>query len=123
MFEKDIFKTKDVTDKEFINRCMDMIYENIENEGFNLDDLGAKMNISRSSLYRKLRDISDLKPVDFIKKVRLNYASKLLLSKNMPINEIAWRSGFSDPKYFSKCFLQEFGCYPKNYSDAFLNKN
>ena len=123
MFEKDIFKTKDVTDKEFINKCMDVIYENIENESFNLDNLGTKMNISRSSLYRKLRDISNLKPVDFIKKVRLNYASKLLISKNMPINEIAWRSGFSDPKYFSKCFLQEFGCYPKNYSDAFLNKN
>ena len=123
VFEKDIFKTKDVTDKEFINKCMDIIYENIENESFNLDNLGAKMNISRSSLYRKLREISNLKPVDFIKKVRLNYAAKLLLSKNMPINEIAWRSGFSDPKYFSKCFLQEFGCYPKNYSDAFLNKN
>jgi len=123
VFEKDIFKTKDVTDKEFINKCMDIIFENIENESFNLDDLGTKMNISRSSLYRKLREISNLKPVDFIKKVRLNYAAKLLLSKNMPINEIAWRSGFSDPKYFSKCFLQEFGCYPKNYSDAFLNQN
>jgi signal transduction histidine kinase/DNA-binding response OmpR family regulator len=123
VFEKDIFKTKDVTDKEFINKCMDLIYENIENESFNLDNLGDKLNISRSSLYRKLREISNLKPVDFIKKVRLNYSAKLLLSKNMPINEIAWRSGFSDPKYFSKCFLQEFGCYPKNYSDAFLNKN
>jgi signal transduction histidine kinase/DNA-binding response OmpR family regulator len=123
VFEKDIFKTKDFTDKEFVNKCMDIIYENIENEGFNLDNLGAKMNISRSSLYRKLREINTLKPVDFIKKVRLNYAAKLLLSKNMPINEIAWRSGFSDPKYFSKCFLQEFGCYPKNYSDVFLKNN
>ena len=42
VFEKDIFKTKDVTDKEFINKCMDIIYENIENESFNLDDLGEK---------------------------------------------------------------------------------
>jgi len=118
VFEKDIFKTKDTTDKEFINKCVDIIYENIENESFNLDDLGTKMNISRSSLYRKVREISDLKPVIFIKKVRLNYAAKLLLTKNIPINEIAWRSGFSDPKYFSKCFLQEFGCYPKNYSNV-----
>ena len=101
---------------------MDVIYENIEYEGFNLDDLGEKMNISRSSLCRKLREISDLKPVIFIRKVRLNYAAKLLLTKNIPINEIAWRSGFSDPKYFSKCFLQEFGFYPKSYSEALLNK-
>jgi len=123
VFEKDLFKTKDVSDKEFINKCVETIYENIENEGFNLDDLGAKMNISRSSLYRRLRGISNLKPVDFIKKVRLNYAAKLLLTKNIPVNEIAWRSGFVDPKYFSKCFFQEFQCYPKNYSEKFLAMN
>jgi len=121
VFEKDLFKTKDIKDKEFIDKCVETIYENIENEGFNLDDLGAKMNISRSSLYRRLRGISDLKPVDFIKKVRLHYAAKLLLTKNIPVNEIAWRSGFVDPKYFSKCFFQEFQCYPKNYSERFQN--
>jgi len=123
VFEKDLFKTKDIKDKEFIDKCVETIYENIENEGFNLDDLGAKMNISRSSLYRRLRGISNLKPVDFIKKVRLHYAAKLLLTKNIPVNEIAWRSGFIDPKYFSKCFFQEFQCYPKNYSERFLSMN
>lgn len=117
VFEKDLFKTKDIKDREFINKCIETIYENIENDGFNLDDLGEKMNISRSSLYRRLRGISNLKPVDFIKKVRLNYAAKLLLTKNIPVNEIAWRSGFVDPKYFSKCFYQEFQCYPRNYSE------
>jgi signal transduction histidine kinase/DNA-binding response OmpR family regulator len=123
VFEKELFKTRDVIDKDFINKCVDFIYENIENADFNLDSLGAKMNISRSSLYRKLKEIGNLKPVDFIKKVKLNYAAKLLLTKNIPINEIAWRSGFSDPKYFSKCFFQEYGCYPKNYSTVFQNKN
>lgn len=122
VFGKDIFKAKDLADQEFINRCMEYIYENIENEDFNLDNLGAKMNISRSSLYRKLKEISNLKPVDFIKKVRLNFAAKLLLTKNIPINQIAWRSGFSDPKYFSKCFLQEFGFHPKNYCEMIINK-
>jgi signal transduction histidine kinase/CheY-like chemotaxis protein/AraC-like DNA-binding protein len=123
VFEKDIFKTIDFADKEFINKCIEYIYEDIENADFNLDSLGAKMNISRSSLYRKLRKISNLKPVDFIKKVRLNYAAKLLLTKNIPVNEIAWRSGFSDPKYFSKCFFQEFQCYPKKYGEVFQNMN
>jgi signal transduction histidine kinase/CheY-like chemotaxis protein/AraC-like DNA-binding protein len=123
VFEKDLFKTKDIKDREFVDKCVATIYENIENEGFNLDDLGAKMNISRSSLYRRLRGISNLKPVDFIKKVRLNYAAKLLLTKNIPVNEIAWRSGFVDPKYFSKCFFQEFQCYPKNYSDKLIEMN
>jgi signal transduction histidine kinase/DNA-binding response OmpR family regulator len=123
VFEKDLFKTKDISDKEFINKCVDIIYENIENEDFNLDYLGVKMNLSRSSLYRRIREISNLKPVDFIKKVRLNYAAKLLLTKNIPVNEIAWRSGFLDHKYFSKCFFQEFHCYPKNYSDKYKEMN
>jgi signal transduction histidine kinase/CheY-like chemotaxis protein/AraC-like DNA-binding protein len=122
VFGKNIFKGKDFADQEFINKCMEYIYENIENEDFNLDNLGAKMNISRSSLYRRLKEISNLKPVDFIKKVRLNFAAKLLLTKNIPINQIAWRSGFSDPKYFSKCFFQEFGFHPKNYCEMILSK-
>ncbi len=122
IFGKAHFKSKDFADQEFINSCFDYIYENIETGNFSIEDLSRIMNISRSSLYRKIREITQLRPVDFIKKAKLNYASKLLLTKNFNINEIAWRSGFSDPKYFSKCFLQEFGCYPRNYPEIFLQK-
>jgi signal transduction histidine kinase/DNA-binding response OmpR family regulator/cellobiose-specific phosphotransferase system component IIB len=121
-FAKDIFKTKDTADEEFVQKCLEHIYENIEKEEFNLDALAEKMNMSRSSLYRKLKDLGNLKPIDFIKKAKLNYAAKLLLSRNLPVNVIAWRSGFSDTKYFSKCFFSEYGCYPKNYSEMFLNR-
>jgi signal transduction histidine kinase/CheY-like chemotaxis protein/AraC-like DNA-binding protein len=115
-FEKDIFKNKDITDQEFVKRCLVHISENMETDSFNLDNLATKMNISRSSLCRRIKEICNIKPVDFIKKAKLNYAAKLLLTRNIPVNEIAWRSGFSDPKYFSKCFLQEFGIYPSDYS-------
>lgn len=121
-FFQNIFSTKDVADQEFIKKCLDLIYENAESETFGLDDLADKMTMSRSSLYRKIKDICNIRPVDFIKKARLNYSAKLLLSKNLHINEIAWRSGFSDPKYFSKCFIQEFGCYPRRYSEEFKLK-
>lgn len=116
-FLQNIFCTKGVADQDFIKKCMDLIYMNAESETFGLDDLADQMAISRSSLYRKIKEICNIRPVDFIKKVRLNYSAKLLLTKNLQINEVAWRSGFSDPKYFSKCFLQEFGCYPRRYSE------
>jgi DNA-binding response OmpR family regulator/two-component sensor histidine kinase len=122
-FFQNIFSTKDAADQEFIKKCLDIIYENAESETFGLDDLADKMIMSRSSLYRKIKDICNIRPVDFIKKARLNYSAKLLLSRNLHINEIAWRSGFSDPKYFSKCFLQEFGCYPRKYSEEFKLKS
>jgi AraC-like DNA-binding protein len=122
IFGKDLFKTKDLADQKFINTCFNYVYENVEAENFSIDQLSKIMNMSRSSLYRKIREITNLRPVDFIKKAKLNYASKLLLTKNLNINEISWRSGFSDPKYFSKCFLQEFGCYPRKYSENLILK-
>jgi signal transduction histidine kinase/DNA-binding response OmpR family regulator len=122
-FFRDIFNTKDESDQEFIKKCLDIIYENAESEAFGIEELADKLMISRSSLYRKIKDICKTRPVDFIKKARLNYSAKLLLSKNLQINEIAWRSGFSDPKYFSKCFYKEFGCYPRRFSDEFNLKS
>jgi signal transduction histidine kinase/DNA-binding response OmpR family regulator len=121
-FFQDIFKTRDVAEQDFIKKCLDFIYENTESATFSLESLAGKLNLSRSSFYRRIMEITKLRPVDFIKKARLNYAAKLLLTKNLSVNETAWRSGFSDPKYFSKCFLQEYGCSPKNYSEEFLRK-
>jgi DNA-binding response OmpR family regulator/two-component sensor histidine kinase len=122
-FMRDLLKTKDNEDGEFLQECLNNIYENLDNENYTLDSLSDKMNMSRSSLYRKLKEITSLKPVDFIKKAKLNYAAKLLLTnKNTAINEICWRSGFSDTKYFSKCFFQEFGRYPKSYAEDIIRE-
>lgn len=77
--------------------------------------------MSRSSFYRKIREVTNLRPVDFIKKAKLNYAAKLILSNdNWNINEVSWKSGFSDAKYFSKCFYREFGINPSQFSKEYL---
>jgi signal transduction histidine kinase/DNA-binding response OmpR family regulator len=122
-FFRSLFKTKDAADQEFINGCLDSIYENLDLENYKLDNLAEKMNLSRSSLYRKIKEVTDLKPVDFIKKAKLNYAAKLLLSNRLNINEISWRSGFSDAKYFSKCFLQEYGEHPSKFIEKVANNH
>jgi transcriptional regulator GlxA family with amidase domain len=56
-----------------------------------------------------------MKAIDFMKKIKLQYAAKLLISHDLTINEIAWRSGFSDAKYFSKCFQKEYGQIPSKF--------
>ncbi len=122
-FFRSLFKTKDAADQEFINGCLDRIYENLDLENYKLDNLAEKMNLSRSSLYRKIKEVTQLKPVDFIKKAKLNYAAKLLLSTNLNINEISWRSGFSDAKYFSKCFLIEYGEHPSKFMEHGANNH
>ena len=120
-FFRDLLFTKESQDSDFIKDCLNNIYENLEDENFTLRNLAEIMNLSRSSLYRKLREVTSLKPVDFIKKAKLNYAAKLILKNNSTaINEISWRSGFTDTKYFSKCFIQEFGINPSHFTLDYL---
>ena len=117
---RELLQTKNKSDRDFLIECLNSIYENIQDENYTLTSLAEKMNMSRSSLYRKIRAVTKLKPVNFIKKAKLNYAAKILLTnKNYTINEISWRSGFSDSKYFSKCFIQEFGAYPSDYAGKY----
>jgi len=118
---RELLQTKDISEGGFIKDCLNHIYENLENENYTLENLSKNMNMSRSSLYRKIIEVTKLRPVDFIKKAKLNYAAKLILSnETWNINEISWRSGFSDAKYFSKCFYNEFRINPSQFSKEYL---
>lgn len=118
---RQLLQTKDTAEGDFIRNCLGHIYKNLENENYTLEDLAGHMNMSRSSLYRKIIEVTKLRPVDFIKKAKLFYAAKILLSNSsLNINEISWKSGFSDAKYFSKCFYQEFGVNPSQFSKDFM---
>jgi AraC-like DNA-binding protein len=117
----DLLRTRNAEDRDFLNKCLDHIYANLQNESFTMNDLAGKMNMSKSTLYRRILQVTMIKPVEFIKNAKLNYAARLILSNNSrTINEIAWLSGFSDPKYFSKCFLKEFGISPSHFTEADL---
>ncbi len=116
-FFRTLLESKSDGNETFIKDCINNIYENLENEDYSMTTLSQKMNMSRSTLYRRIKEVAMVKPVDFIKKAKLNYAAKLLLKETgYNVNEISWRSGFNDPKYFSKCFQQEFGINPSHYS-------
>ena len=118
---RQLLQTKDMVEGDFIKNCLIHIYENIVNENYTLEILSKDMNMSRSSLYRKIIEVTKLRPVDLIKKAKLNYAAKLILSNDTwNINEISWKSGFSDAKYFSKCFHHEFGINPSQFSRDYL---
>ncbi len=108
-------KTKSKSQEEFINHCIRIIHEKSSEESFKLDQLAAEMNLSRSSLYRKIKAYTGMKAVDFMKKGKLHYAAKLLLTTDMSVGEVAFQSGFDDKKYFSKCFAKEYGDAPNKF--------
>lgn len=105
----------DYVDENFINKITDVILNHKDDSENSIDHLAAAMNISRSSLYRKIKSMSSLSPNEFIRLCRLRHAAKLLDEGEYRISEICYIVGFNSPSYFTKCFQQQFNMTPKEY--------
>lgn len=101
-------------DAEFLTTLNSYVKENISDEEFSIDMMAEKMNMSRSSFYRKLKGVTGMTPVDYLKNFRLDYAAKLLVEGER-VTEVALLAGFSSSSYFAKCFKSKFGVIPKEY--------
>lgn len=110
---KSIAHTK--ADEKFLENLNEIIIENISNTNLDVEMLADKMNMSRPTLYRKIKAISDLTPNDLIKICRLKKAAELILQNNLSLNEISELVGFSSQSYFSRSFLKQFGINPSEY--------
>jgi AraC-like DNA-binding protein len=102
-------------DVQFLQKALLLVEENIADPNFGVEELCAGMCLSRPQLYRKINAIAGVTVTEFIKEVRLKRAAQLILQKPESISEVAYRVGFNDPKYFSKCFKQQFGVSPAHY--------
>lgn len=102
-------------DEDFLNRLVDAIHSRLDEVNLDVDALALMMNMSRATLYRKVKSISELTPNDFIRLIRLKKAAELLREKEYRINEVAFIVGFSSSSYFSKCFYKQFGVLPKDF--------
>ena len=107
------FKTK--KDSDFIEKLENIILEKIKDETFSLSDICLLMGMSRTSLYMKLKTLIDVSPQDFIILTKLKYAKKMLIQGEDNIKEVAYSSGFANPKYFSTSFKKMFGITPSQY--------
>jgi AraC-like DNA-binding protein len=77
--------------------------------------IANELNMSNSSLYRKVKGISGLSPVDFIRICRLKKAIQLMEEGEKRISEIAYLVGFSSPAYFSSSFQKQYGKSPSEF--------
>ncbi|WP_428236283.1 response regulator [Gracilimonas sp.] len=112
-----ILKTGFVTDAEieepnFIKQVREIVFRQLGNPSFNVNQLADALYISRAKLYMDWKEVSDVTVNDFIKKIRFDEAKILLQEKNFNIQETARAVGFSDPNYFSTSFKKEFGFPP-----------
>lgn len=103
-------------DEGFLEKLNEIINENIGNTELDVNMIADLMHLSRPTLYRKIRAISDLTPNDLIKISRLKKAAELLLQGNMKIYEISEAVGFSSQSYFWSAFIKQFGMSPSKYA-------
>jgi signal transduction histidine kinase/ligand-binding sensor domain-containing protein/CheY-like chemotaxis protein/AraC-like DNA-binding protein len=102
-------------DEKFLSRITACIEDNLDDSEFSVQRLSDILDIPSKQLYRKVKNIVGLTPVEYIRKIRLNNAAILLQKGNFSIAEVMYMVGFSNASYFSKCFQQQFGLSPKNY--------
>lgn len=102
-------------DENFINQLTNLIVENMTDSSLNVDFLADNMNISRTKLYMRLKGITGMSATEFINKVKIDIAMEKLMNDESSINEIAWRSGYNSPNYFSRIFRKYAGCSPSEF--------
>lgn len=100
---------------EFVEKLNAHILENMSDEKFSIDGLSELFNMSRSNFHKKIKNLTDMTPNDYIKLIRLNQSAQLLASGKYKINEVCYMVGFNTPSYFSKCFCEQFGKLPKDF--------
>lgn len=102
-------------DDRMMRRISAFLEENISNADIGVGDMAEAAAVSRSGLQRKMKQIMGVTPVDFLKEARIKHACKLLDTTQKSVSEIAFACGFSDPKYFSRCFKASTGKSPTEY--------
>ncbi|WP_350288497.1 nickel-binding protein [uncultured Croceitalea sp.] len=104
-----------IQEEKFVVELMEFIATNWAYSNITVSDFQENLGYSKSNLYRTMISILGKSPNSFLKDYRLNEALQLLDKQNSNISEIAYKTGFSSPAYFSKCFNETFGILPSKY--------
>ena len=103
-------------DRQFLDKLYAYIEDNLDNCEFNVNLLGREMGFSRTNLYRKIKALTGVTPIDLLRVCRLNRAAELLLTRKYSILEISEMTGFGTQSHFSNLFKRHFGVSPREYT-------
>jgi YesN/AraC family two-component response regulator len=102
-------------DQKLMTKLTAMLERELSNPALNVDFIGKDLGFSRTAFYRKMKGLTDMSPIDFLRSYRLRRAAEMLQEGSLSLAEIADRSGFNSYSYFSKSFKKHFGVTPKEY--------
>ncbi|MDR0422926.1 MAG: response regulator [Proteiniphilum sp.] len=111
-----VFKeTLSKLDDDFLQNVTRLIEEGLESDSVNISSLSEKLCMSSSTLFRKIKALTGISTNEFIRKIKMKNAERLLLTGRYTISEISFKVGINSPVYFRECFREEFGISPSEY--------
>ncbi|WP_303208496.1 hybrid sensor histidine kinase/response regulator transcription factor [Bacteroides oleiciplenus] len=102
-------------DEKFLANIIHLIEEHISDSELNVNALCEWTSTNNKQMYRKIKQLTGMTPVEYIKSIRMKKAAMLLKQQKFTVAEVMYMVGFSNHSYFSKCFQAEFGVTPKQY--------
>lgn len=102
-------------DARFMKDVNEVAQNNLDNSDFSIDDFAEALQMGRTIFYRKVKSLTGLSPIDYLQELRINRSVQLLDSGKYNISTVAYMTGFSDPKYFTKFFKRKMGVTPSAY--------
>lgn len=105
-------------DESFLGKLNDVIHTHIDDQDLDVDKLAKYMNMSRTSLFRKIKMIAELTPNELINLTRLKKAAELLAETELKVYEISYMVGFNSQTSFGRSFFKQFEMTPTQYQKS-----
>ena len=115
--EEPVMPEMSPNDRKFMDKLVDLMEQNMDNGELVVDDLVRELAVSRSVFFKKLKTLTGLAPVEFIKEMRIKRAAQLIETGEFNMTQISYMVGINDPRYFSKCFKAQVGMTPTEYRE------
>jgi signal transduction histidine kinase/ligand-binding sensor domain-containing protein/DNA-binding response OmpR family regulator len=108
-------KDPNALDEKFLQTIHEKLISHLDKADFNINELCDELHMSRSLVYKKVKTLTGLSPVEYVRSLRMQEAAKLLKTRNYKVFEVVYMVGFTDIKYFRQCFAKEFGYSPSDF--------
>lgn len=105
-------------DQKFMDKVMETIEKNLDNGNLMVEHIAAEAHMSRSVFFKKLKMLTGLSPIEFLREIRMKRAAQLIETGEYNMAQIAYMVGINDSHYFSKCFKQQYGITPTEYKES-----
>lgn len=102
-------------DDKFMQKLYKVVEKNIDNPDLNIEKFCDEINMSSANLYRKIKAVTNLSPLEYVKSVRMQLAAKMLMETDLSITEVSEKVGFNSLIHFSSTFRKHFGFSPTKY--------